>query len=90
MLRVRSSCDDTLFIVRRGNIKPAKQVALGVAIKSMSGSKKIVQILNRLGHTLNYNCIEELETETAEQILERQLACPSGTIVDGTNQLVWP
>lgn len=71
MRRVRSSCDDALFIVRKGKVKPAKQVALGVAIKSVTGSKKVVQVLNRFGHCINYNCLEELETETAEQLQER-------------------
>lgn len=82
MRRVRSSCDDALFIVRRGQVKPAKQVALGVAMKSVTGSKKVIQVLNRFGHCINYNAIEELETESAEQLRERQLASPDGTIVD--------
>lgn len=82
MRRVRSSCDDALFIVRRGQVKPAKQVALAVAMKSVTGSKKVIQVLNRFGHCINYNSIEELETESAEQLRERQLASPDGTIVD--------
>lgn len=34
-----------------------------MAIKTISGSKKIVTILNRLGHSINYNLVEEYETE---------------------------
>ena len=82
MRHVKSSCDDALFITRRGKVKPAKQVALGVAVKSVTGSKKVVQVLNRFGHCINYNSLEELETETAEQLQERRLSCPDGTIKD--------
>ena len=34
-----------------------------MAMKSLTGSKKVVTMLNRLGHCINYIVIEELETE---------------------------
>ena len=76
---MKTSCDDALFIVNRGHVKPQKHVALGIALKSLTGSKKIIQLLNRFGHCLNYHCLEELETATAERIQERDEACPEGT-----------
>ena len=78
--RVESTSQDTLFIVQRGKAKTKKHVTLGMAIKSITGSKKLVQVFNRFGHCLNYSSLEELETATAEATLERKQACPEDTI----------
>lgn len=52
-----------------------------VSIKSVTDSKKLVQVLNRFGHFLNYSCLASLEITTAEAIKERKLACPEDTVV---------
>ena len=36
---------------------------LGIALKSLTGSQKVVEIMNRLGHCISYHTIEEIETE---------------------------
>ena len=36
---------------------------LGMAIKSLTGSKTVLQILNRYGYCSSYNTIQEIETE---------------------------
>ena len=46
----------------------------------MTGSKQLVTILNRLGHCINYYQVEELETSLASSIIEKQKACPEGTV----------
>ena len=78
--RAKSSCDDAIFIARKGSVKPLKQVALGMAVKSITGSKKLVQVLNRLEHSLNYNGLEEIETAILENIQKREVICPVGTV----------
>lgn len=55
-------------------------MALGVSVKSLTGSKKLVTVLNRLGHGINYSTIEELETEAAIATLDMKTACPSEAI----------
>lgn len=77
-----SSSQDALFAIRKGHVKPKKHIALGMAVKGMTGSKKLVSILNRFGHCLNYNCLEEMETSIASAIQEREVACPEGTVQD--------
>lgn len=74
--RIDSSSQDVLFILQRGHAKTAKHVTLGIALKSITGSKKLVQVMNRFGHCINNSCLEELETATAEAIKERRKACP--------------
>ena len=44
-----------------GRRKSAKHLQIAIAIKSLTGSKKVVTMWNRLGHCINYNGIEELE-----------------------------
>ena len=45
-----------------------------MAIKSLTGSRKVVGLLNRLGHCASYSTIEELETElTYEAAKEKRL-----------------
>ena len=78
MRTANSASQDALFNVFKGNVKPAKQTLLGLAVKSMTGSKKLLTLLNRFGHTLNYHCIEELETSLASTIINRKESCPDG------------
>ena len=39
-------------------------------MKSLTGSKRVIEILNRLAHTASYHTIEELETELTFQATE--------------------
>ena len=49
-------------------------------MKSLTGSKKLVTVLNRFGHCLNYSSLEELETATADALQERGMAFPDRTL----------
>ena len=75
-----STSQDVLFLVSGGHIKPEKHIPLGIAIKSISRSQKLIDILNRFGHCINYHCIEELETDIAPAIERRGEACSDGTV----------
>ena len=48
--RVESLAADTLFLVTNGRKKPSKHLKLGLAVKNMTGSKKLIGMLNRYGH----------------------------------------
>ena len=75
-----STSQDALFLVNGGHIKPEKHISLGIAIKSISGSRKLINILKWFGHCVNYHCIEELETDVASAIERQGEACPDGTV----------
>ena len=75
-----STSQDALFVVGRGNVKPKKHVALGITVKSMTGRKQLVTMLNRFGHCLNYSAVEELETAVGYAIHEKEQTCPDGTV----------
>ena len=61
--RIKSIGQDVVFSTTSGIKKPSKHLQLGLAIKSLTGSRKVVEILNRMGHCVNYSTVEELETE---------------------------
>lgn len=66
--RILSIAEDILFTATNGRIQPQKQILIGMGIKSMTGSKKVITILNRFGHSVNYNTVEEYETAIAADI----------------------
>ena len=61
--RIKSISQDVVFSTTWGIKKPSKHLQLGLAIKSLTGSQKVVEILNRMGHCFSYSTVEELETE---------------------------
>ena len=64
----------------RGRAKLEKHVSLGVALKYLTGSKKVITYLNKLGHCVNYHCIEELETGLGSSLVNQQSLLPEGTL----------
>lgn len=51
---------------------------LGLVMKSITGSRKVVEILNRFGHSVSYSAVESLETELAFSVADSSQATPSG------------
>ena len=49
---------------------------MGVGVKSLTGSRKIVELLNRLGHSVSYHVAEGMETEIASSITETERLLP--------------
>ena len=77
---VQSSVDDSVFATTRGRVKPAKHISLGLGIKSMTGSRKVLDILNHFGHCISYNVAEALETDMATTVVRRQIVAPDGIV----------
>ena len=61
-------------------MKPSKHICLGLGIKSMTGSRKVVEMLNHFGHCINYHKVEEIETNLATNIQLSDFATPDGII----------
>lgn len=58
-----SLAHDSIYAVTNARMKPSKHLQLGLAVKSLTGSRKLIEILKRFGHSINYHLVEELETE---------------------------
>ena len=50
----------------------AKHIALPMAIKTITGSKEAVTLLNKCGHGVSYSQLEEVETTIAEMHLLKE------------------
>ncbi len=68
--QVSSTAQDMLFCTSNGKVKPAKHLCMAVGIKSLTGSRKIVDLLSRLGYSVSYNVVEGTETEIASSLTE--------------------
>ncbi|KAG8173987.1 hypothetical protein JTE90_029413 [Oedothorax gibbosus] len=70
----------TIFCVTNFTIKPSKQITLGMTVKSLTSSRRIINILKRLGHCCNYTILEELETEATYSSVHRSEISPPNII----------
>ena len=68
MKRLIDSIDqDIMFNATSGKVKTVKHIQVGMFSKRETGSKEIVTCMNRLGHSLCYSELLELETNIAEK-----------------------
>ena len=75
---ISSVADDAVYATTRGQIKPGKHLTLGVALNSMTGSRKIVDILSRFGQCIGYHTVEAIETDLATDPSLRDYVSPDG------------
>ena len=75
-----SSCfaQDSIYNISNGAIKPTKHITLGIGMKSITGNKKVINVLNRLGYCLSYTKISEMETSAAYSRTSKKRLTPSG------------
>lgn len=76
--KVNSICQDLLYATRNGRVKPSKHICLGLLLKSITSSRKVVDIVNKFGHCCSYNVIEGLETESTFSASRSATLCPEG------------
>ena len=69
---IRSISEDVIFATTSGQKIQAKHLQIGLAMKSLTGSKNFIEILNRLGHSVGCNTIEEVETELTFEATKRK------------------
>ena len=84
ILTIKSICSDLIFVINKGKIRPSKHLTLGLTVKSLTNSKKLLTILNRYGHTISYNTAEEIETEiTYNHTTNNSIIPPVIRTIDG-------
>ena len=62
---VMATSSDAMYNTSRGTARPWKHTVLGLGLGTLTGSKLILRILNRLGHTLSYDEVKALQAELA-------------------------
>lgn len=78
--KITSICSDIIYAVTKGRSKPAKNLTLGLAMKSLTNSRQVITMLNRYGHSIGYNLAEELETEMTYTSIQSNVVIPTGII----------
>ena len=68
-----SFAQDLVFGVTRGKVLQLKHFLLALGLHSLSGSRKVIDIVSKFGHCLNYNLVCEIETSQAE-LAQKQLS----------------
>ena len=75
---------DTVFSMTNGRKRLSKHLNLGIAVKSMTGSKKLIGMLNRYGHCVSYPTIEELETKLMFIVTSTSKISPPDLVPDSS------
>ena len=75
---------DTVFPVTNGRKKPPNHLKLGLAVKSMTGSKKLIGMLNRYEYCVSYKTAEELETELTFTVRSASKISPPDVVPDSS------
>lgn len=83
--KIASLCNSIIFTMTNGSIKPSTCLTLALATKSITGSRKMINILNRMGFCVSYSLAEELETELAYGCSLQKRILPYGLLADRPN-----
>lgn len=79
-----ASSSDAIFNTTKGSVIPWKQISLGLGLSTLTGSKQVLRILNRFGHTISYDNAKAVETEFAYSSTSANRLSPDGlTLQDG-------
>lgn len=68
--KILSICHDIASLHSKGRRPMPKSLALGLALRHMTGSKKVTNLVSGLGHSPSYDSILRLETALATKHLE--------------------
>jgi hypothetical protein len=64
---IQSYSSDLIHGVTCGKTITAKHFLLGLGLHNLTGQKVPIQIVNHLGHCIDYNLVREIETAQAEK-----------------------
>lgn len=67
-----SIAQDIVYIVSNGKVKTPKSLLLPSIIKQLTNNTEIINILHRLGHSVSYSILNEMHTENAYIIHDKQ------------------
>lgn len=74
--RIETIAHNIIFAATNGRVMPSTHIELGLALKSITGNKNLITMMNRMGHSINYHTAEELETELTFTATKDQKVLP--------------
>ena len=76
--KVLSICQDLLYIASNGRKQTPKSLALGMAVRQLTRSSQLTQILNGFGHCASHSAILTYETDLAKLAIKSDTCVPKG------------
>ena len=72
-IRLKESfAQDTVFSVTNGVVKTPKRVLFPSVVTALCNNTEIVKLINKYGHGVSYDLVEEIETEYALKVIKEQ------------------
>ena len=79
---VASSAADAVYCASGSKLLPGKHVGLGLALKSLTGSKRVINLLNRNGHCASNETLRRIDMDMEESA---SVKC-DGIVPDGISK----
>ena len=90
---ISSIGQDILYVVSHGKQQPPKDILLPLVVKSLTGNVELLQLLNRLGHSVSYSMTQQIETalciQKMESVGESAIPLPHNIHPNVFTTLVW-
>jgi large subunit ribosomal protein L9 len=64
-IAIKSFSDDVIHLLSLGSILTLKHTLVGCGLHSMTGSRKLIDVLHKLNNTCSYDRVREIETAQA-------------------------
>ena len=89
-LKVLSVCQDIVYLASKGRKQTPKSLSLGLTVRHLTGSSRIVTLLNKLGHCAARDTVLSLDTSLAQlTLMEGRNKVPKGFSKRTPTTLVW-
>ncbi len=92
-MRLKESfAQDIVFAVTKGVIKTPKCVLIPTVVKALCSNTEILKLINKYGHEMSYDLVEEIETEYALNVIceqdEHRVVIPANVTRDNSESAV--
>ena len=74
---INSSSADAIFACSGGKLISGKDISLGLALKSMTGSKSVVSLFKRFGHCIGDETVRLMDKSFEEAVNQKDTILPS-------------
>lgn len=71
--QILSISQDIIYSGKKGRYRTVKSLGLAVAIRNLTGNKEVLTILNRFGHTVSYDTVQDYEKALVRKYHGEQL-----------------
>ena len=60
---------DIIHCNTKGRVKLPKHTSLAMCVHHLTSSKRLIELLNRMGHCISYDAMRAVNTSIAEEVL---------------------